>query len=56
MTRIMNFDVMKDGRFVCTLNYRYCPLFPVTVKDLEEYVISKRPTLRGQRFNIEINN
>lgn len=47
---------MRGDRFVCTLEYKYCPLFPVTVKELEEFVFSKRPTLRGKKFNIEINN
>lgn len=54
--KVMSFDVMSGDRFVCTLEYKYCPLFPVTVKELEDFVISKRPTLRGQKFKIEINN
>ena len=24
------FDVMLNGRYVCTLKYRFCPLFPIT--------------------------
>ena len=27
--KTLTFDVMLDGRFVCTLRYEYCPLFPV---------------------------
>lgn len=23
------FDVMLNGRFVCTLKYKYCALFPI---------------------------
>lgn len=26
------FDVMLNGRFICTLKYKYCALFPI---DLE---------------------
>lgn len=27
------FDVMLHDRFVCTLRYKYCPLFPIEVKN-----------------------
>lgn len=49
------FDVMLNGRFVCTLTYPYCPLFPVTQEELEEFVEKKRPTLRGKNYNIIFN-
>lgn len=45
-------DVMLKGRFVCTLRYKYCPIFPINSKDLHDFVISKRPTLRNQPFNV----
>lgn len=45
-------DIMLKGRFVCTLRYRYCPLFPIDEKELQDFVVSKRPTLRNQPFNI----
>lgn len=44
------FDVMINGRFVCTLHYRYCPASPIKVEELEAFVISKRPTLRNKRL------
>lgn len=46
------FDVMLNGRFVCTLRYKYCPLFPIDIKELVKLVLSKRPTLRGKPFYI----
>lgn len=46
------FDVMLDGRFVCTLKYKYCALFPIDFEDLEKFVLLKRPTLRGKDFRI----
>lgn len=46
------FDVMLNGRFVCTLNYPFCPLFTLTQKELEEFVEKKRPTLKGKNYNI----
>lgn len=48
------FDVMLYGRYVCTLKYRYCPLFPVDARELEDYVTSRRPSLKGKPFRIEI--
>lgn len=45
-------DVMLNGRFVCTLKYRYCPLFPIDAKDVSDFVISKRPTLKNKPFNV----
>ena len=47
------FDVMLKGRFVCTLRMKYCPLFPLTVDEICEFVESKRPTLKGKKYNIE---
>lgn len=46
------FDVMLDVRFVCTLKYKYCALFPIYFKDLEKFVLQKRPTLKGKDFRI----
>ena len=44
------FDVMLNGRFVCTLRMKYCPLFPLTVDEICEFVESKRPTLKGKKY------
>lgn len=46
------FDVMLDGRFVCTLSMPYCPLFPLTGEEVKTFVESKRPTLKGKKFNV----
>ena len=46
------FDVIFDGRFVCTLKYKYCALFPIDFEDLEKFVLQKRPTLKGYDFRI----
>ena len=47
------FDVMLHDRFVCTLRYKYCPLFPIEERELHDFVVSKRPTLRNKPFRIE---
>lgn len=47
------FDVMLNGRFICTLKYEYSPLFPIDFEELEKFVLKKRPTLKkGKDFRI----
>ena len=46
------FDVMLDGRFICTLKYKYCALFPIDFEDLTKFDLKKRPTLKGKDFRI----
>lgn len=46
------FDIMLDGRFICTLKYKYCALFPIDFEDLEKFVLKKRTTLKGKDFRI----
>lgn len=50
--KTLTFDVMLRGRFVCTLRYKYCPLFPIDMDELTDFVLSKRPTLKNKPFNI----
>lgn len=50
--KIFIFDVMLDGRFICTLKYKYCALFPIDFEDLEKFVLQKIPTLKGKDFRI----
>ena len=46
------FDVMLNERFVCTLKYRFCPLFPITPEEIAKFVEEKRPSLRGKNYRI----
>lgn len=46
------FDIMLHGRFVCTLAYKYCPLFPIDYDDLKKFIEGKRPSLIGKDYNI----
>lgn len=46
------FDVMLDGRFICTLKYKYCVLFPIDLEELNKFILKKRPTLKGKNFRI----
>lgn len=47
------FDVMADGRFICTLKYPHCSLFKVDMDDMMAFAMKKRPTLKYER-NIEL--
>ena len=46
------FDIMLNGRFICTLKYKYCALFPIDFEDLTKFVLKKRPTLKCKDFRI----
>jgi len=48
----LTFDVMLEDRFVCTLKMKYCPLFPLTEKEICDFIESKRPTLKGKKYHI----
>lgn len=52
---ILKLDVMQNGRFVCTLRMKYCPLFPIDMAEICEFVESKLPTLKGKQYNIAFN-
>lgn len=47
------FDVMLNGRFICTLKYEYSPLFPIDFEELEKFVLKKRPTLKGKDLEVK---
>ena len=49
----LTFDIMLGDRYVCTLRYKYFPLFPIDTDELHNFVVSKRPTLRNKKFRIE---
>ncbi len=50
----LTFDVMdvQTERFICTLSMPYCPLFPVTNKQVLDFVYKKRPTLKYRKIRI----
>lgn len=50
--KTLKFDIMLHGRFVCTLAYKYCPLFPIDLDDLKRFIEQKRPSLIGKGYNI----
>lgn len=46
------FDIMLNGRFVCTLKYKYCALFQIDFEDLKKFILSKKPSLKGKDYRI----
>lgn len=46
------FDIMLDGRFVCTLKYKYCALFQIDFEELKKFILSKKPSLKGKDYRI----
>lgn len=58
-------DIMQDGRFLCQLRYNKRG-FPQMIdgefievydpKDIEEFVYSQRPSLKGKNIKIEFSN
>lgn len=49
-------DIMIKGSFICQMQMPYCPLFPVTAKQVCDFVVEKRPSLKGKDFNVEFSN
>lgn len=48
----VKFDVMLRDRWVCTLRYPHNPIFVLTVKELEDFVIEQKPSLKDEPFTI----
>lgn len=49
------FDVMLNGYFVRTFEYRICPPNPISERELYNFVVGKLPTLKGKQFKIRFN-
>lgn len=49
-------DVMLNGRFYRQLKYSYCPLFPIRLEDLTEFVENECPTLRGKNYTLNFSD
>ena len=41
----LTLDIMLGDRFVCTLRYKHNPAFILTIKELADFVVSKRQLL-----------
>ena len=54
--KIVYLDIMLGERFWAQLEYKYCPLFPIDTNDVQEFVVSKFPSLRHKDFKIKFSN
>lgn len=54
--KIVYLDIMVNERFYGQLTYRYCPLFPIEDKEIHDFVISQRPSLKDKKFTIAFSN
>ena len=54
-SKVLFVDVMRNGRYVFTLKYRYCPIFKIDPNDIYEKVLEKRPTLRNDDLELYID-
>ena len=54
-TKLLYLDIMREGRFVCTVKMPYCPLFTVNVSEITDYIFKQRPSLKGKDFNVEFS-
>lgn len=48
-------DVMKNGRFYTQLAYTYCPLWPVDLVKVSEWVMEQLPSLSGNRVDLSLS-
>lgn len=53
--RLLSYDVMLHGRYVCTLTYDFFPLFAITEEELCRHTESERPSLKGKAYTIHFN-
>ena len=52
----LHIDVMTvGGVFLCTLHYRYNPIFKVSMDEIHDFVMSKRPSLQNKKIVMYIN-
>lgn len=47
------FDITLNGRYVCSMSMEYDPRFPISQQEWVDFVVKKRPDLRGKDFRIE---
>lgn len=48
------FDIMLNGKYICTLRYKYCELFPIDFEELKKFIINKKPSLKGKNYRIAV--
>lgn len=52
MSKFIHFDIMQEGRYLCTMHMPHCGAFKVDMLEVVQYVEDKRPSLKGKDYNI----
>jgi len=50
--KVLFYDIMMGGRFVCTMRHHYLPCFPLDLEKILSEIFEKRPSLQSKRFDI----
>ena len=50
--RVVAFDIMSCGYFVCTMSLKLPSDRTINVKEIVEYVYQKRPSLKYKEFTL----
>lgn len=50
------FDVMVDGRFICSMGCEYNPLNPLSIDRLVKLVTRRYPSLKQKNFLIKFKS
>lgn len=54
-------DIIVDGRYYATYNYKHCPAFTIRMEDIETQLLQRYPSLeykakRGMEIVLEMKN
>ncbi len=48
-------DIMIKGRFYRQLKYTFCPLWPIQLNEVYDFIMEKLPSLSGKKWNFEFS-
>ena len=49
-------DVILYGRFLFQIDWEYCPAIAIETTDIENEVLCKRPSLKGQPYRLRFSD
>lgn len=49
-------DIAIGARWLCQLVYMFNPLFVITDEEVRDYILSKKPSLKGVDFSYNFTN
>ena len=48
-------DIMVIGRFYRQLRYTFCPLCPIQLNEVYDFIIEHLPWLKGKKWNFDFS-